>query len=502
VWLGATALSGSALAADRPADPAGAKAVADFIAAYAGKASAPSVKVVSEGSSYLVTLDLAALNPTLKPAGFTYDPALLKFRVYQQDDGQWRIETADTPSISGRMTPPAPNGQPPQKPIEMLIENKGLEQTTLLDPKLGWIASSHGGADKLTISQRGQGFQQFLKFSKLRFEATTQSDAQGLTTVVSEPFESFNVIMDIDPKAVAPKPADPNGAQPNVAPAAPAAKPVHVDAKGEGGIADIALKGFKPGPLADAWRFFAAHPERADYARDFDALKTTVNAVIGDPFTLDEAFKLDRVHLATESGLVEIEGASGSIGAVNAGADSGFSERIAVKAIKLPDGLVSGVYAPFVPTSFDIGFKASGFDLPGAAQEWFADAHLDGDGPVLTKEAQDRFGAKFVHGKPIVIDILPSHIVGPSLNLAFQGKVTIDNTQPTGSITIQVPNFDQMAQAAQGLGPQAEQKLVPMIAMVKGLSKAGPDGALIWVCDIGRDHVMKVNGLPLGKSPF
>ena len=108
-WLGATALAYPALAADRPADPAGARAIADFIADYAGKATAPSVKVVSEGSSYLVTLDLGALNATLKPTGFTYDAAELKFRVFQQDDGQWRIETASTPPISGRMTPP--NGQ-------------------------------------------------------------------------------------------------------------------------------------------------------------------------------------------------------------------------------------------------------------------------------------------------------------------------------------------------------------------------------------------------------
>ena len=42
----------------------------------------------------------------------------------------------------------------------------------------------------------------------------------------------------------------------------------------------------------------------------------------------------------------------------------------------------------------------------------------------------------------------------------------------------------------------------PVIAMAKGLGKAGQDGALVWECSIGPDHVMKVNGLPLGKAPF
>ena len=28
----------------------------------------------------------------MKKAGVTYDPATIEFRVFQQDDGQWRVE--------------------------------------------------------------------------------------------------------------------------------------------------------------------------------------------------------------------------------------------------------------------------------------------------------------------------------------------------------------------------------------------------------------------------
>ena len=38
--------------------------------------------------------------------------------------------------------------------------------------------------------------------------------------------------------------------------------------------------------------------------------------------------------------------------------------------------------------------------------------------------------------------------------------------------------------------------------MAKGLGKAQPDGSLIWVYTLGADKVMKINGLPLGKSPY
>jgi len=483
-WLGATALASPVFAADLPADPAGAKIVADFAAAYLGKAVAPSVKVASEGSSYLVSLDLGAASAAFKGAGFAYDPVELKFRVFQQDNGQWRVESATTPPITGHMKPPDGKGQ-----IDTRVEMSNLASSTVIDPKLGWIASGHGGADKVTVTQRGPGIEQYLEFGKLRFDATTTSDMQGLTTTASEPVDSLNLVMDVDPKA-----ANPN--------ANGAGKPVHIAAKGEGGLVDVAIKGFQPAPLTAAWRYAAAHPERADNARDFEALKTTVSALLADHFSLDESIKLAKLSVATESEPVEIAGVAVGVGVVNGGAESGFSERFAAKSIKLPDGLVPGTYAPVIPTAFDIGFKASGFDVPAAAQEWFADAHFDGDKPVVSNDDQSKVMAKLVRGKPIVVDILPSHITGPSLNLAFEGKVTIDNTQPVGSITIQVKNFDQTAQAVQQLGPQAEQQLVPVIAMAKGLGKPGTDGALVWVCDLGRDHVIKINGLPLGKSPF
>ena len=295
--------------------------------------------------------------------------------------------------------------------------------------------------------------------------------------------------MDIDPKGVDPATKAP-------------AKPVHISAKGQGGAVTVALKDFQPAPLLDAWRFLAAHPARADVARDFDALKSVVNAFIADRLTLDEQVSMDKLGFNTEAGPVALEGVGFSVTAVSNGADSGFGESFAAKAIKLPDGLAPPIYAAVTPTSFDIGFKATGFDIASAAQEWFADAKLAGDGPVLSAADQAKVFVKLTQSRPINIEIKPSHIVAPSLDIAFEGKVTVDKGKPFGAITLKVRDFDKTAKAVQALGPEAEQKLVPMIAMAKGLGKPGPDGAMVWVGEIGKDMVMKVNGLPLGKAPL
>ncbi len=104
----ATALTplAPALAADRPADDAGARAISDFIAAYMGKVALPTVKITPTGSGYLVSVDLAAVTQGLQGTGFAYDPAVLQFKVFQQDDGGWRVESDQIPPISGHMTPP------------------------------------------------------------------------------------------------------------------------------------------------------------------------------------------------------------------------------------------------------------------------------------------------------------------------------------------------------------------------------------------------------------
>jgi hypothetical protein len=306
---------------------------------------------------------------------------------------------------------------------------------------------------------------------------------------VNEPLGGLSLVVDIDPKGV-----DPNTKGP--------AKPVHISAKGENGVANVAMKDFQPAPLLDAWRFAVAHPERADYARDFDALRTIVGAVIADRMTIDETFALEKLSFNTESGPVTVEGGRFAVGGVNAGADSGFSEHLSARALRLPDGMVPSMYAAVIPTAFDIGFKATGFDIPAAAQEWFADAKLAGDGPVLSPEDQTKVSEKLTQSRPIVVDIQPSHVMAPSLDIAFEGKVTFEAGKPYGAITLKIRDFDKTAQAVQALGQDAQQKLVPVIAMAKGLGKQGPDGTMVWVGELGRDHVMKVNGLPLGKSPM
>jgi hypothetical protein len=475
-----------ARAGDLPANDAGTRTISEFLAAYAGKATLPTIKVTPQGAGYLVAFDIGAATASLRSAGFAYDKAELKFRVFQQDDGRWRVELAEMPPLKGHMTPPKEQSGG-QIDVEIAIQN--FKSSYLIDPKLNWIDAIKGEAEKTTVVERGPGIEEFFELGKIKADGKTTSAATGLTTTINEPIGTFDLVMDVDPKGV-----DPNTKGP--------AKPTHVSAKGAGGAVVIAMKDFQPQPLLDVWKFMVAHPERADYARDVDALKSVVKSAIADRLTLDEQVSLDTLGFSTEAGPVALEGIGLGFTAVSNGAESGFGEHLSAKTLRLPDGLVPPVFAAVTPTAFDVGFKASGFDVAAAADEWFANANFAGDGPVVSAADQSKVTAKLTQSRPIVVDILPSHVAAPSLDIAFEGKVTIEKGKPTGSITLKMRDFDKTAKALQALGPEAEQKLVPVLAMAKGLGKTQPDGAMVWVGEVGKDQVMKVNGLPLGKSPL
>ena len=189
-----------------------------------------------------------------------------------------------------------------------------------------------------------------------------------------------------------------------------------------------------------------------------------------------------------------MSGASGPTGA--------FGEHFEANGLTLPDTLVPGPFRGFAPTAFAVGFRASGFDVAAPSAEMLADMHLAGDGPAIAPDDAAKIRAKLIGPDGVVIDIEPSHIVAPLLDVSFEGHIVYKAAKPTGKLTVHMRNFDKTQAALKTLGPEVEKKVAPALAMAKGLAKTDGDGSLVWVGEIGADGMMKVNGLPLGKAPL
>jgi hypothetical protein len=329
-------------------------------------------------------------------------------------------------------------------------------------------------------------------FGPLRATTSTQASADGaLSTGVQESVGAVSFTMAIDPSAMKPD-----------ASAKADAKPVKITAQSDKASVEMKLGGLKPKPLLDLWAFLVAHPTRPELAADEAAFKTLLTAALAGQVSLDEDVGMQKLTVQTPQGVVAFDSAKVGLGGAAAGSASRFEEHFSANGLTLPPGLVPAMFHDLVPTSFDVGFKVSGFDLTAAGAEAIADMHLAGDAPPISNEDSAKVWARMTGAGSVVVDIPPSHVVAPQLDIAFEGQVRYQAAKPTGTFTVHMRNFDKTQAALKGLGPEAEKKMVPVLAMAKGLAKTESDGSLTWIGELGEDGMMKVNGLPLGKAPI
>jgi hypothetical protein len=368
----------------------------------------------------------------------------------------------------------------------------GLKNVMVIDPAISWVRSGQGSGDKFNIRAHGPGVDETMDFGPLQATMASQASADGaLSTDVQETIGAFALTMAIDPTAMKPN-----------ANADADAKPVNIAARADTASIDVKLDGVKPRPLLDLWAFLVAHPTRPELAANEAPLKTLLTAALASQVSLDENVGMEKLTVQTPRGLVAFDSAKVGLGGAAAGSASRFEEHFAASGLTLPPGLVPAMFHDLVPTSFDFGFKVSGFDLSAAGAEAIADMHLASDAPPISGEDNAKVWAKLIGAGPVIVDVPPSHIVAPQLDIAFEGQVRYQAAKPSGTFTVHMRNFDKTTAALKGLGPEAEKKMIPFLAVAKGLAKIESDGALTWVGELGADGMMKVNGLPLGKAPI
>ena len=484
------ALSASAFAKDLAPSPDSAAKLQAFFATYLGKQAPATVTPADPG--FWAAFDLAALTAPMKTAGFAFDPATVKYRVVEQDDGLWRAELSSFPNIVARL-----QKQQGARSVDVTetIAASGAKGQALIDPAIGFWRSLAGEADSLDVEVTTPGIDEKFQLGGTKISGAAQADSDGaVAATVTQTAASAGFKFDVDPKAIkAAKGGDdapPADAQPYSATATTGAL-----------SADVKLDGLKTHPLLDLWAFLVAHPSRAELGANEAAFKTLLAAALANSVKVDESVTLDKITAQIPQGQVTIDsakfGASGASGPTGA-----FGEHFEATGLTLPATLIPAPFAGFAPTAFAIGFRASGFDVASASAEMVADMHLAGEGPAIAPDDGAKIRAKLIGPEGIVIDIEPSRIVAPLFDVSFEGHIVYKGAKPTGKLTVHMRSFDKTQAALKTLGPDVEKKVAPLLAMAKGFAKTDGDGSLVWVGEIGADGVMKVNGLPLGKAPI
>jgi hypothetical protein len=470
-WIALGAASG-ALAGDKPATPEGAQNLrAFFDSRLPAPANSPSpVTVKPDGSNYVVSADLGALDGLLKSAGanVSYDPATLIYKLTEQDDGKWRLVQDSFPKLAAR-----------SDEVSSAIDITNSKLSVLIDPALAWWLSGSASADKGLIAMHGPAIDQTINFgaAKADYATTVNPDGTVSSTVKDQ-------IEDIGLKATA---------------TSEDKKPMAVSAHLDRAAFNIGVDGLKSRKVFDLWSLLAAH--RVDIAQHEPELKDLLRAVVAPGLKLAEGGEATKALIALPYGAITLAGMKAAVAVENAGPQSAIHAAVGVEGLSLPVGLAPPGAADLMPTRIDLTVSLKGIDITAAANEAIADMHLGGEGSPISDADSAKIAAALLSAGPMRLDIARSRIEAPAIDADFEGAIRYAVGKPSGSVTIHMRNFDKTMSALKGLGPDMEAKAIPALAMAKGLARNETDGSLTWLLELGEDRSIKVNGIPLGKAP-
>ena len=462
-----------ALAGDKPATTEGAEALRALIAKYLPTAQAgatPLVTVKPDGSHYLVSADLSALNTLLAETGVSYDPAVVTYQAVEQDDGNWRVSMDSLPRIGFH-----------SKDATGAIELTSFRSSALISPAIAWLLSGSANVDKGTFQVQNPKITQTIDFGPVQETIATNVGGDGsVSTQLKEEIAEFGV------KAV--------GGGDNET-------PINFSGRAEKALISLGVDGFKSRKAFDLWGLLAAHPARADLAPHEAELKGLLKELAAPGLKLDEGIEAQKTVVTSSLGAVALGNFKYQLGAANAGPQSAINLSLSADGLSLPVGLLPPNAGALTPSKIDISAKLKGIDITAAANEWISDLSLQGEGPLLSDDNAEKVEAAFLSSGPVQIELAPSHVVAPAVDADFAGLIRLDHSKPTAAITIHARSFDKTMAAVKGLGPDISAKAMPGLALAKGLAKSESDGSLSWLVELDAERSIKINGIPFGKAP-
>ena len=477
--VAAVAIPLSVAAKDVPPTPEGAQKLSAVFAAYLGKPAAgapPAVSVTPEGGHYTVSVSLGSFAAPLEQSGFSMDPAVVKYALTEQDDGTWHVVGLALPPIAAH-----------SKDGSIAYNFTGYAFDGVFDPALATFKTAQAGVDKMTAEVQAPALHETVASGPIHATlGATPGSNSAISAVAHEEISDLSVAASVTPEAGKP------GAD---------AKPVSFKFRLAKAVVDLGLDGASVRKALDLWAFLVAHPSRPEIAANEAAFKTLLRALMPTEAKGSEKIEAQTIAVDAQQGSFGLANAKFILAAAVApGAKGSVEYHLAMDGLAMPPGLVPPPMHDLAPTAIDFGIRASGFDFAAGADEAISDMHFAGDGPVIAQADGPKILARIKGAAPLVVELLPSHVAAPQVDLTLEGQAHLEGVRPSGTLKVRARNFDNTIAALKSAGPVASPQLIGFLALAKGLGKADGD-ALVWVAEYGADGSIKINGLPLGKSP-
>ena len=271
--------------------------------------------VTPEGSHYLVSADLSALNALLAETGVSYDPAVIVYKAVEQDDGNWRVAMDSLPRIGFH-----------SEDASGSLELTNFRSAALISPAIAWLLSGSGSAGQRTFQVQTPKITQTIDFGPVQETIATNVGGDGsVSTQVKEEIAELGL------KAA--------GAGENDA-------PINFSGRAEKALINLGVDGFKSRKAFDLWGLFAAHPARADLATHEAELKGLLKELAAPGLKLGEGIEAQKTVVTASLGAIALADVKYQLGAANAGPQSAINLSVSADGLSLPVGLLPPTPAP------------------------------------------------------------------------------------------------------------------------------------------------------------
>ncbi len=461
------------LAGDKPTTPQGAadiQAFFDLFLPTTPAGSPPFVTVKPDGEAYAVSADFASMNSLFKAAGVdaSYEPAPIVLKLFEQDDGKWRIVQDMFPRIVSHV-----------KDGTSVSQIDAFRQTIVVDPALAWWLSCNASANKGSVTVKAPRLDQTFDFGRLKGDCATTVNADGSVSTTAKE--------EIDDIAFKVSSTDRDG------------KAVSSSGRMDRAAFNFGLDGLKSRKLFDLAALLSAHS--GDLAKHEAEFKGLLKELAAPGLKFAEGSEASKLMVSSPLGAIALSGLKLAVAVANAGPQSAIETRLAAQGLSLPVGLAPPGAADLTPSAIDLTATLKGIDIAAGANEAIDRMRLGGEGPAISDEDSAKVAQAFLSGGPLRVELSSSHVVAPAIDADLQGKLDYIVGKPSGELTIRMRGFDKTMAAVKALGPDIAAKSLPALAMAKGLAKSEADGSLTWAVELGQDRSLKVNGIPLGKAP-
>lgn len=467
--LSTTALGSVAIAA--PATEDGAKAMEKSFSPLIGT-SAFEKKVVTIAplaDGYQISFDAEKLVSLLSSSKVEFKMAPMVLLATPQADGLWNVKADALPPLSFKTT--LPDGG-----LEEAIKANNYKFEGTFDPKLQAYTKATSSYDSMDIVLGGKT-PGLAKFGAGTFDLTGKDAGKGaVDTKIHHVMKDFSESVKMPPSG-----KDPAG---------------DVTIKAAEMIGDSNIDGGRNSAMVDLWSTVLANPSHDEMVKHQDEIKAKITAALPFWNVLSGTGTVNNVSVTTQLGTFGAKTFSESMSL------SGFTEKGALEFgfnftdLVLPAGLVPAANAPLVPSSMDLKLKlaVNGFDRMAKTMIEQADFNSK---DVLPENTWAELAGIAMTGAP-TLTISPSHIVGPSMDIAIAGEVTLNGLDPAGKVTVDAQGIDKTIAAikeASKNDPKA-QSTIAGLTFLRGMAKPGANGGSTWVIEIQGKKVI-VNGLAI-----